>query len=777
MAKALRSLFVSVAAKVAAFNSSMRSASASVGKFNRSGLKLKKSLGNINKAFQRMTGLGLGTAGAFLAVGAAVASAAKIVTNFDKAQSELRAISRANNEEMEALSDNAKKLGSSTAFTASEVSQLSTELARLGFDPSEIIAASAATLDLAAATGTELPQAAKQAGAAIRAFGLDASEAQRVADVFAEATASSALNMEFLDTAMSKVAPVARAFGFNIEETSALLGALADAGFDASTAATSTRSILLNLADANGQLAKELGRPIKSMKDLIPALKELDAKGVNLNDTLKLTDKRSVAAFQTFLKGTDSLETLTGKLGEAEGAAQRMADTMLDNVAGDLTKAQSAWEGLILSIEDGQGIISKAIRKVTQAFTSMLQATTKINEAPLEETFGKWGSAALQTAGLISPAFDSLLVKTADATIRAKELGVSMKKVTKAALFLAKSTGKDLATAMDGVLRKLEQQKNKLIATKKPTDDLKDSTFKLASEIKKEAKEAEKAAKAAQKLADKLKSVADKEAKAFTAAIIKAQKEVKKLFEFMKDPPEELKLSVKLDTPTVGKLEAGEDIQVKFTAKGLKKVETDWNALRGKIIQGTQQLAGAISTIWGGISEIISLNLENQEIALENKFAKEAEAINKSQKTQEQKDEALLELDKRMTKEKNKLAIKRAKSEKASALVGAIVNTALAVVGALASLPGPAGIVLAAIVGALGGVQIGLIASQPLPALGEGGILTKPTKILAGEAGPEAIIPLSKLGNLMGGKLEAVVRARDLVFVLDNENNAKSVNG
>ena len=87
----------------------------------------------------------------------------------------------------------------------------------------------------------------------------------------AVATTKSALDFTYLQNSMSTIAPVAHAFGFSIEETTALLGTLANSGFDASSAATATRNILLNLADSSGKLAQALGKPITSLDELAPA--------------------------------------------------------------------------------------------------------------------------------------------------------------------------------------------------------------------------------------------------------------------------------------------------------------------------------------------------------------------------------------------------------------------------------------------------------------------------------------------------------------------------
>jgi len=159
-----------------------------------------------------------------------------------------------------------------------------------------------------------------------------------------------------------------------------LVAQLSDAGFDASSSGTALRNILLNLADTNGALAQKLGGSVKSFDELIPALRQLRADGVSLNETLELTDKRSVAAFNRFLDTADGALELRDGLNEAQGAAKRMADEQLNNLRGDKLILQSAWEGFVLSIEDGSGVISKAMRGITGFFTDMLTGLTQMNE-------------------------------------------------------------------------------------------------------------------------------------------------------------------------------------------------------------------------------------------------------------------------------------------------------------------------------------------------------------------------------------------------------------
>ena len=193
------------------------------------------------------------------------------------------------------------------------------------------------------------------AGASLRMFNADTRETERYVSAMAVATTKSALSFSYLATALPIVGPVAKAFNFSIEDTLALLGKLSDAGFDASMAATATRNVFLNLADSNGKLAKALGKPVKTLPELVEGLKSLKEKGVDLNTTLELTDKRSVAAFNAFLTAVDKILPLREQITGVERELGDMAHTMGDNVHGALANLSSAWEAFMLSFSESTG--------------------------------------------------------------------------------------------------------------------------------------------------------------------------------------------------------------------------------------------------------------------------------------------------------------------------------------------------------------------------------------------------------------------------------------
>lgn len=282
-------------------------------------------------------------------------SGAQSIVDFEAANSKLAAILGTTSKNIKDLTTDAQRLGAATKYTASQATALQIELAKLGFSKNEILQSTEGILKFAQATGAELPEAAALAGAALRMFNADTSETERYVSAMAVATTKSALSFSYLQTAMPIVGPVAKAFNFQIEDTLALLGKLADSGFDASMAATALRNIFLNLADSNGLLAKSLGGAVKTLPELVNGLKKLKEQGVDLNTTLELTDKRSVAQFNTLLTNIDALIPLREQITGVEEELGNMANTMGDNVQGAILGLSSAWEAFMLSFMESTG--------------------------------------------------------------------------------------------------------------------------------------------------------------------------------------------------------------------------------------------------------------------------------------------------------------------------------------------------------------------------------------------------------------------------------------
>lgn len=350
--------------------------------------ELTSQSGQTKGALEKLSSVKAGALAAFAAIAGAVRGVARAfqkIVDFEQANVNLSTIIGKNVKDIEALTYSAMELGRTTEYTASQVTLLQTELAKLGFKEGAIMQMQGSVLHFATAIGTTLPEAAAMAGATLRMFGLDAKDTADTLGVLVQGANNSALSFSYYQTAMATVGPVAKTFGFSLRDTVALLGTLANAGFDASSAATATRNILLNLADSSGKLAVALGKPVSTFPELMSGLRQLKAQGVDLNTTLELTDKRSVSAFNTFLDGADAALALRDSLEDVNGVLKNTAEERVNTVEGSVKLLQSAWEGLILSFKDSTG----PIKEVIDWLTKLIEVTSDLVSSGSKQSFYK----------------------------------------------------------------------------------------------------------------------------------------------------------------------------------------------------------------------------------------------------------------------------------------------------------------------------------------------------------------------------------------------------
>lgn len=350
--------------------------------------ELTSQSGQTKGALEKLSSVKAGALAAFAAIAGAVRGVARAfqkIVDFEQANVNLSTIIGKNVKDIEALTYSAMELGRTTEYTASQVTLLQTELAKLGFKEGAIMQMQESVLHFATAIGTTLPEAAAMAGATLRMFGLDAKDTADTLGVLVQGANNSALSFSYYQTAMATVGPVAKTFGFSLRDTVALLGTLANAGFDASSAATATRNILLNLADSSGKLAVALGKPVSTFPELMSGLRQLKAQGVDLNTTLELTDKRSVSAFNTFLDGADAALALRDSLEDVNGVLKNTAEERVNTVDGSVKLLQSAWEGLILSFKESTG----PIKEVVDWLTKLIEKTSDLVSSGSKQSFYK----------------------------------------------------------------------------------------------------------------------------------------------------------------------------------------------------------------------------------------------------------------------------------------------------------------------------------------------------------------------------------------------------
>jgi hypothetical protein len=367
---------------IKSLSGNLREAENKMSGLTKQGLRFRdKMAGGLTKSIKEV-GLQLGKA---FAVGAIVAGLTKMVDifkDFAAANSTLTAILGGTEEQMKALSDQAKALGASTAFTASQVVELQTEFAKLGFTAEQIGDVTEATLNLAAASGTDLATAAATAGGTLNAFGLAATETGHLTDVMAASFTKSGLDMTKFSETMKSAAPIAKAAGVSLEVATAAAGKLADANISGSVAGTGLKKIF-------AELVKD-GKPLEESLDDIA--QEMEGASSNA-EKLAIAEGRvgniAKGSLLVLVEQRKELGALAGELENADGSAQAMADTMLDNLAGDITKAGSAWEGFVLSLEDGEGVISDVLRGVTQGTSELLARLTDLNSLGFSGTIAK----------------------------------------------------------------------------------------------------------------------------------------------------------------------------------------------------------------------------------------------------------------------------------------------------------------------------------------------------------------------------------------------------
>lgn len=349
-------------AKSAAFNLIF---GAKTGKLQKDLKGVQRSMAILQRNLQN-TGrkLTIGLTAPLAAIGT---SAFRVAADFEASMSKVKAVSGATGDEFKQLEQLAKDLGKSTVFTASDVAGLEESFARLGFTTGEIINATEATLQLAQASGTDLANAADVAGSTLRAFGLDAAETGRVADVMASSFSQTALDVDGFQEAMKSVAPVAASAGLSVEQTTALLGSLANSGIRGSKAGTALRRIISELGTTSGDVAGEI--------------ESLAAEGLNLADAKDEVGRNAQSALLILANSIKTTDELTTSLENAEGASAAMAATMDDNAKGGIKRMQSAVEGAQIALGDALApVVTEVAAKIGQlanSFSNLSEGTQK----------------------------------------------------------------------------------------------------------------------------------------------------------------------------------------------------------------------------------------------------------------------------------------------------------------------------------------------------------------------------------------------------------------
>lgn len=331
-------------------------------------------------------------------------AAVKTTSDFESAMSKVSAISGATGSDLDALNQKAQEMGAKTKFSATESAEAFTYMAMAGWKTEDMLQGIDGIMALAAADGLDLATTSDIVTDALTAFGLSADDSGHFADVLAAAASNANTNVSLLGESFKYAAPVAGALGYSAEDTAIALGLMANAGIKGSQGGTALRSSLSRLikpTDDAAALMEQYGLSMTnadgSMKSLGEVMEMLRTKMGGLSEAEQtqaaatLFGQEAMSGMLAVINASDSdYEKLTSAIYGADGAAQQMADTMLDNLSGQLTLFKSALEGL--AIQFGE-ILMPYIKQFVQWLQNLVQKLQEMTPEQKEQ-IAKWAAFA-----------------------------------------------------------------------------------------------------------------------------------------------------------------------------------------------------------------------------------------------------------------------------------------------------------------------------------------------------------------------------------------------
>ena len=301
--------------------------------------------------------------GAVLGISVGLKDTIDTYKDFEAAMSQVKAVSGATGSEFDKLTAKAKEMGATTKFTATQSAEAFNYMAMAGWDSQQMLDGIEGILNLAAASGEDLGTTSDIVTDALTAFGLKASDAAHFSDVLAQSAASANTNVSMMGESFKYVAPIAGAMKYSVEDTSLALGLMANASVKGSMAGTSLKTALANMAAPTDKMAtamKKYGISLTdsngNMKTLKGVLDNLRSSLGGLSETEKtaaastIFGKEAMSGMLAIINATESdYNKLADSINNADGAASRMSDTMLDNLEGSITLLQSAMDGVKIS--------------------------------------------------------------------------------------------------------------------------------------------------------------------------------------------------------------------------------------------------------------------------------------------------------------------------------------------------------------------------------------------------------------------------------------------
>lgn len=350
-------------------------------KISATGEKLKDVGSNIEGAGKKL----LPVTATVTALGTA---SVKTAADFESAMSKVAAVSGATGDDLDALSKKAREMGSKTKFSASEAAEAMNYMAMAGWKTEDMLSGIEGVMNLAAASGEDLATTSDIVTDALTAFGLTAQDSGHFADALAAASSNANTNVSMMGETFKYCAPIAGALGFSVEDTAEAIGLMANAGIKSTQAGTSLRTIMTNLSgevkicgDSIGEVAIATTNADGSMRDLSDILADCRTAFSGLSESEKaaaaesLVGKNAMSGFLALMNaGEGDIVKLSGAIDNCNGAAQSMADTMNDNLEGQLTILKSQLQELAISFGE---ILLPAVKQIVgwvQGFIDVLNS-------------------------------------------------------------------------------------------------------------------------------------------------------------------------------------------------------------------------------------------------------------------------------------------------------------------------------------------------------------------------------------------------------------------
>lgn len=349
-------------------------------KFSVTGSKIGQITAQMAQLGEKATALGQKLRGLSTAAGLIGIGAAKTTSDFDTAMSKVQAISGATGDAFNKLRDKAREMGANTKFSATEAAEAMNYMAMAGWSTGEMLDGIEGIMYLAAASGEDLATTSDIVTDALTAMGYAAKDSGRMADVLAAASANSNTNVGMMGETFKYVAAVAGSMHYSMEDVALATGLMANAGIKATQAGTSLRSIISRMAAPTSEVSSaldKLGVAISnadgSARPLRDVMADLRTKMASLSDTEKtqianaIAGKNAMSGFMAIINASDDdFNSLASSIDNADGAAEKMANTMLDNLGGQLTILKSALQELGIALGDSLIPMAKKVVAVVQ---------------------------------------------------------------------------------------------------------------------------------------------------------------------------------------------------------------------------------------------------------------------------------------------------------------------------------------------------------------------------------------------------------------------------